>query len=667
MSSKIRIYEIAKELGVENSEVIGEARELGIEVKSHSSTVTEEESELIKQGVAELQKGKDLKTKTQKKRKKAMEDSAAEKKKTILIRENTEIEDIASQAELDKEIIVKKFKKAGFSFSSDKKLDIEEAALVLEELGYKVKINTAEKEKIKEVDEEKRKYKLRAPVVTVMGHVDHGKTQLLDTIRKTDVIKRESGGITQHIGASKVTVEGKGDIVFIDTPGHEAFTAMRARGAQVTDIVVLVVAADDGVMPQTVEAINHARSADVPVIVAINKMDLPDASAEKVRTQLSHNNIITEEYGGDVISVEISAKENKNIDEILEMIMLQAEMMELRAPVDGPAKGVVIESELDKRIGPTATVIITEGILNRGDAFICGMVAGKVKAMADSSNKRVKKAGPSTPVSILGFEDLPQTGDKLVVMEERTQARGIAQERRDEMQSAKPKQAEKITLEDLRKQLMGEEKKELNIILKTDMTGSMEAIKDSVMKLSTDEVKINVIHSGVGSVTKKDIMLASASDAVIIGFNISVPGSIKKEAEKEGIQIRKYRIIYDIIEDIKKALEGMLKPAEEEVSLGRAEVKKIFKISGVGTIAGCGVFNGVIRRNASARVIRDSRIIYEGNLAALKRFKKDVSEVASGYECGMNIENFNDIKVGDVIESYEIRERKRTLEEARKD
>ncbi len=597
---KIRIYEIAKELNLPSKEIIKEAVELGVKVKAHSSTVTDEEYEIIKESLKET------------------------KEKT---------EPVQTESPL-----------------SAKNLQPEKGLLPKEK---KSKIS------IKNLHP-------RAPIVTVMGHVDHGKTLLLDKICHTNIIAGESGGITQHIGASKIKIKGKGDIVFIDTPGHEAFTAMRARGAGITDIVVLVVAADDGIMPQTIEAINHAKAGDVPVIVAINKIDLPDANAEKIRTQLSRHELLTEKWGGDTITVAVSAKTGKNIEELLEMILLQAEVLELKSEINCSAKAVVLESELDKWIGSTASLIVTEGTLKIGDSFICGSAAGKIKAMTDSFGKKIKSADPSTPVKVIGFENLPDTGDILEIVKDRTLARKISKKRKeDEKQKGEVFQPKKITLEDLRKQLLGEEKKELRMILKTDVAGTLEAIKDALIKLGNEEVPLNIIHSGIGAVTKKDIMLASASNAIIIGFNISTNSSIKKEAAQENIQIRTYRIIYEIIDDIKLAMEGMLVPEEKEVLLGRVEVKKIYNISGVGTIAGCLVINGIVKRVGQVRVLRDSVIVYQGKIAALKRFKKDVSEVQSGYECGINIENFNDIKTGDIIESFEISQRKRKLEEVK--
>jgi len=694
MSKKVRIYELAGKLSLESKEVINEARELGIEVKSHSSTVTQEEAELIEESFkeqektgAEVPKEKEAEKAEDKTKKperpekisdkqkieKEAEIPAEEKKpkhepkpvktaKKVVVDPEMTVESLAELIEADTETLIEEFSEHGILLTPSRRIDTDDAVKVLNKMGYDASVSDifGEPENIT-----RKNFQLRPPVVTVMGHVDHGKTQLLDTIRHTNIIAKESGGITQHIGASKVTIKGKGSITFIDTPGHEAFTAMRARGAKITDLVILVVAADDGVMPQTVEAINHARAAGVPMIVAINKIDLPEADPEKVKTQLTRHGIVPEDWGGDIITVAVSAKEGTGVNDLLEMILLQSEMMELKAPVEGPAKGVVVESELDKFVGSTATVIITEGTLNTGDSFICGIAAGKVKAMTDDTGKRVKTAGPSEPVKILGFEDLCNAGDIFYVVKDRSQARDLSEKRKEALKKEVKLQPDKVTLEDLKKQLLGEENKELRIILKTDVTGSMEAIRDAIMKFETDEVALNIIHSDVGGITKKDIMLASASDAVIIGFNISAPGSVKKEAEKEGVQIRTYRIIYDILDDIKKALEGMLEPEEKEVVLGRAQIKKIFNITGTGTVAGCAVTEGIIRRSANIRVVRDSRIVYEGKLASLKRFKNDASEVASGYECGANVEGFNDIKEGDILESFEIQERKRSLEEAK--
>ncbi len=719
MTQKIRIHQLAKELDMDYKKIIAEAKELGIEAKSHASSVTEEEADLIRESFKEQDSSKTVKadkktkiesskeqdsSKTAKADKKTKMESSKEQdssktakadKKTEVIPDKPAVEaiekiatkspvkkeksvkketvrpkvkihsnmttsDLAKELNMDKLQLIEKYAEMNILITENQRIHIKTAEKVLDNFNYSVEVL--------EFDDagtvERKNKKLRAPVVTIMGHVDHGKTQLLDTIRNTNVIARESGGITQHIGACKVDMPGKGTIVFIDTPGHEAFTAMRARGSQITDIVVLVVAGDDGVMPQTIEAINHAKAAGVPIIVAVNKMDLPEYDSEQVLTQLSHHDILTEKWGGDVISIEISAKKNQNVDELLEMIILQAEMMELKAYSDGPAEGIIIESELDKQIGPTGTVLISNGVLDVGNSFVCGVVSGKVKAMTDDRGQRLKSADSSTPVKILGFENIPVTGDILNVVNDKTAARDIAENRKLQIQKGESLQTEKVSLEDLQRQLLGQENKELNLILKCDVSGSLEAIKDAFSKLQIEEVKLNLIHNGVGTVTKRDIMLASASNAVVIGFNISASSSIKKEAESEGVQIKTYRIIYEIIDDIKKALEGMLSPEETEVTLGQAEIKKTYNISGVGTIAGCSVTNGMIMRKAQIRVLRDSKIVYVGNLAALKRFKNDVSEVNQGYECGIHVEGFNDIKIGDIIESFQLEQRSRSIEEA---
>ncbi len=686
MSDNIRIYELSKELGKTNKEIIKEAHQLGIEAKSHSSSVTPQEADFIKESFKEMETEatsyeeekpaaekepqktkKERTTKTPQKplSKKPEEEPETLKKpgvKTIELSTNMTTGRLAEELDMAIDELIKEYKKFNYIVTPNQRIDLEATKKTLDSLGYNAKFQELYGAQEISVGENTGKdIQPRPPIITVMGHVDHGKTLLLDTIRQTNIIASERGGITQHIGASKVKVKGKGEITFIDTPGHEAFTAMRARGAQITDIVILVVAGDDGVMPQTVEAINHIKAAGVPLIVAINKSDLPEYNAEQVRTQLTRHGILTEKWGGDVIDVEVSAKENKNLGELLELLLLQAEMMELKAPYDGPTRAVVIESEVDKRMGPTATVIVTGGTLKTSDAFICGSTPGKIKAMTDESGKRLKEASPATPVKILGFEDAVHTADNLVVMETRKKAREIADARKEKIKKDKFAARDKITLEDLQRQLLGEESKDLKIILKSDVVGSLEAIKDALSKFDNDEVELNIIHGDVGTVTKQDIMLAASSEAIIIGFNISVSGSIKKEAERESVQIRTYRIIYEIIEDIKDALEGMLSPEEKEITLGRAEVLKIYNITGVGTIAGCRVINGVIRSTASARVLRDSKIVYEGALGSLKRFKDDASEVASGFECGINIANFNDVKIGDLIESFTIESRKRTL------
>ena len=483
-----------------------------------------------------------------------------------------------------------------------------------------------------------------------MGHVDHGKTSLLDAIRNTNVTSQEAGGITQHIGASTIVINGK-KIIFLDTPGHEAFTTMRSRGAQVTDIAILVVAADDGIMPQTVEAINHARAAKVPIIVAINKIDKPNANVERVKQELTEYDLVPEDWGGDTICIPISAVKRQGIDNLLEMILLVAEMQELKACKDKPAKGTVIEAMLDKGRGPAATIIVQNGTLHIGDFIVAGETFGKVKAMFDDKGKKVKKAEPSTPVEVLGFNSVPDAGDIMSVVENEKSAKQIV-EKRIEQKRDKQISSQKLTLEDLFNQLKEGKVKELNIIIKADVQGSVEALKQSLLKLSSEEVHVNIIHEGVGIITENDVILASASSAIIIGFNVRPDLKAKDMAEKEKVDVRLYRIIYDVINDVQSALKGMLDPVYKDVELGSAEVRELFKVSGVGTIAGCYVLKGKITRTALIRLTRDGVIIFDGKLASLKRFKDDVKEVMEGFECGLMIEKYNDIREKDVIEAY---------------
>ena len=492
----------------------------------------------------------------------------------------------------------------------------------------------------------------RPPVVTVMGHVDHGKTSLLDAIRHTNVTEQEFGGITQHIGAYTVEANGR-KITFVDTPGHEAFTAMRARGAKVTDIVILVVAADEGVMPQTVEALNHARAAKVPIMVAINKIDRPEANIDRVKQQLTEQGLIPEDYGGDTIVVPVSARTGEGIDKLLEMMLLQADVMELKANPDRPARGTVVESELDRGRGPVATVLIQEGTLRQGDPFVCGIAYGRVRAMLDHLGQRVTEAPPATPVEIFGLSSVPEPGTPFVVVAEEAKARQVAEFRRSKQREGELQKTSRVSLQDLSERMKAGEVKELRVIIKGDVKGSVEALADSLSRLSTAEVKIEILHSSVGAISETDVTLASASKAVIIGFNVRPEPKAAELAEKEGVEIRLYTMIYEAINEMREAMEGLLAPTYREKSLGRAEVRQTFIVQG-GTIAGSMVIDGKITRNGRARLVRDGRVVWEGKIGSLRRFKDDAREVSAGYECGIGLENFNDVKPDDVIEDFEM-------------
>lgn len=558
--------------------------------------------------------------------------------------------------------ITKRLFKEGIMKTINDSVDFDTAAFVADEIGVQLELKldkTAEdvlSEGFEEAVDESKLVR-RPPVVTVMGHVDHGKTSILDRIRKTNVTAGEAGGITQHIGAYQVTVDGN-PITFLDTPGHAAFTAMRARGAQATDIAVLVVAADDGIMPQTEEAISHAKAADVPIIVAINKIDKPEANIERIKTQLTERGLVPEEWGGDTMLCPVSAKTGEGFPELLSSILTLAEIKDLKADLSRKAKGVVIEAKLDPGKGPIATVLIQNGTLRVSDNVIVGTVTGKIRAMSDDKGRKVASAGPSVPVSIMGLDDVPEAGDILYSVEQDKLMKLVAEERKNKERESMIKASSKITLDDVFSKIAEGEVKCLSIIVKADVQGSVEAVKQSLEKLSNDEVRVNVIHAAVGAIKESDIMLAESSGAVIIGFNVRPDSNAKQIAEKSGVDIKLYRIIYEAIEDVQKALKGMLKPKISEVYLGKAEVREVFKISGVGQVAGCYVTEGKIVRNGKLRIYRDDIMITEGNVLQLKRFKDDVKEVSQGFECGMSIEKFNDIKIGDFIECYVIEENK---------
>ena len=577
------------------------------------------------------------------------------RKKTLKLREGMTVKEFAELISIKVSDVMKKFMELGHMTTINEPVDIDAAMLIAESVGIKLEVMAVEEELIAEEEaEDLSRLSLRPPVVTIMGHVDHGKTSLLDAIRETKVTETEAGGITQHIGAYKVKLKGK-DIVFLDTPGHEAFTALRARGAKVTDVVVLVVGADDGVMPQTIEAIDHARAANVPILVAINKIDKPEANLQKVRTELAERGILSEEWGGQNIFVEVSAKKRIGIEHLLEMILLQAEVMELRANPDKLAKGTIIEAKLDKGRGPVATVLIQAGTLKVGDNFLAGTSVGRVRALIDDTGKRIQTAGPSTPVEVIGFPEVPTAGAVFTAVDDEKRARQIALTRLQKERQAEMAKRRKLTLDDLYAKIKEGEVKDLNMIIKGDVQGSVEATRDALERITHPQVKVKVIHTAVGGINESDVMLAAASNAIIIGFNVRPEIKASQTAEKEGVDIRLYNIIYEAIEDVKKALEGLLEPTLKEKILGRAEVRQTFQVSRIGTIAGCYVIDGTVSRASDGvRLIRDNIVIYEGKLSSLKRFKDDVREVQTGYECGITIENYNDMKVGDIIENYVI-------------
>ncbi|MBR1558599.1 MAG: translation initiation factor IF-2 [Clostridia bacterium] len=551
--------------------------------------------------------------------------------------------------------IIKKLMMLGIIATINNELDYDTAVLVCTEFGVELEMKLAEtaEDALEKEDVEDAEENLvsRPPVVTIMGHVDHGKTSLLDYIRNTRVTAGEAGGITQHIGAYTVDLDGR-KITFLDTPGHEAFTSMRLRGAQATDIAVLVVAADDGVMPQTIEAINHAKSAGVQIIVAINKMDKPAANPEHVKQQLTEYDLVTTEWGGNVEMVPVSAVTGQGVDDLLETILLTADVEDYRANPDRKARGIIIEAKLDKGRGPVATVLVKNGTLNVGDAVVAGTAYGRVRAMVNDRGERVKSAGPSDPVEVIGFNDVPDAGDQIVAVDDDKLSRQVAEERKDKLRAALIKTQTKTTLDDLFSQISAGEIKDLNIIIKADVQGSVEAVRQSLEKLSNDEVRVRCIHGAVGAINESDTLLASTANAIIIGFNVRPDNNARDMAEREKIDIRLYRVIYQAIEDVENAMKGMLAPKFREVLLGHAQVRQTFRVSGVGTIAGSYVTDGKIARNAQIRLLRDNIVIHEGKIDSLKRFKDDAKEVASGYECGIGIEKYNDVKEGDVIECF---------------
>ena len=585
--------------------------------------------------------------------------------KAVITTETITVKDLSEKIGKPASEIIKKLFLLGMPTTINQEIDFDTCELVASDFGIELELRIAKtfeevlSDSASDETDAPEQLKTRPPVVTIMGHVDHGKTSLLDAIRNSSVTEGEAGGITQHIGAYTVMCNGR-QITFIDTPGHEAFTSMRARGAQVTDIVILVVAADDGIMPQTIEAINHAKAAGVPIIVAINKMDRPEANPDRVKQQLTEYELVSEEWGGQTIIVPVSAKKQTGLDTLLEMILLQADVLELKANPERLAKGTIIEAKLDKGRGPLATVLVQNGTLRRGDTIVAGTAYGKVRAMTDDRGNAVNEAGPSTPVEVLGFSEVPDAGDILNVAEADKLSRQVVEERKDKIKAAQLKSKSKVSLDDLFTQMAADELKELNVILKADVQGSVEAVKQALEKLSNDEVRVRCIHGGVGAITGTDIMFASASNAIVIGFNVRPDAGARALAEKENVDVRLYRVIYNAIDDVKAAMQGMFKPVFKEVELGRATVRETFKVTGVGTIAGAYVNDGKITRSAQIRVVRDSVVIHEGKISSLKRFKDDAKEVLTSFECGIGIDNFNDLQEGDVIEAFVMEEVKRT-------
>lgn len=674
--SKLRLYELAKELNVPSKDLIEVLKdEFNIEVKNHMSIIEEEDAALIKE-LLEGNEGKlaELTSKTivdeyedilnqeagkiKKDRRKRKNNQNEEKQildvEVIEIGETITVKELAEQINKPANDVIRTLMFLGVMAAMNQEIDFETAKKVAEkyEISAYIKENDSTLEEHFEEEEiEDENLESRPPIITVMGHVDHGKTSLLDAIRKAKVTDTEAGGITQHIGAYTVDINGQ-KLTFLDTPGHEAFTAMRARGAQITDIVILVVAADDGIMPQTVEAINHCKAANVPMIVAINKIDREGANQDRIKQELTEHGLVVEDWGGDVIAVPVSAKQNLNIDTLLEMVVLTAEMLELKANPGRKGKGTVIEAKLDKGRGAVASLLVQNGTLHAGDSIIVGSTYGRIRAMFDDAGKKIKSAGPSIPVEVLGLSDVPAAGDRFTVVKDEKTARQMAEARREKERQENFNSAHKVSLEDLYSQIREGKVKELSVIIKADVQGSIEAIKGSLEKLSTDDVKVRVIHSAVGAITETDITLASASNAIVIGFNVRPENSAVALAEKDGVEVKTYRIIYDAIEDVKSAMIGMLDPEYKEVILGTAEIRNTFKISNVGTIAGGYVLTGKLVRNADVRLLRDNIVILDSKLASLKRFKDDVKEVNAGYECGFSLEKFNDIKEGDIIEAY---------------
>ncbi|EJP6473345.1 translation initiation factor IF-2 [Clostridium botulinum] len=687
--AKIRVYELAKELEISSKELITLLEEeFSVEVKNHMSAIEDEDAGLIK----ELLSGKEKSEKTKEeddeiettaknqikesinnkksnkrddKNEKGNTENAEEMAIITMTSDTITVKEISDKLEKSYAEVIKELMLMGVMASVNQEINFEMAEKLAAKFDTEIlKEDEDEEDDLEDIlkdSEEEENLQKRSPIITVMGHVDHGKTSLLDAIRKSKVTSTEAGGITQHIGAYTVELNGE-SITFLDTPGHAAFTAMRARGAQVTDIVILVVAADDGIMPQTKEAISHCKAAEVPLIVAINKIDRPGANIDKVKQELTEYGLVAEDWGGDTVCVPVSAHTKEGIDELLEMILLSSEILELKANPNRKAKGTVVEAKLDKGRGPVATLLVQNGTLTVGDSIVVGSTYGRIRAMFNYKGENIQSAGPSTPVGILGLSEVPEAGDKFYQVKDEKTARGIADKRKEKIRDEYLQSTHKVSLEDLYNQIREGKVKELGLIVKADVQGSVEALKQSLEKLSTEEVKVRVIHGGVGAINETDVTLATASNGIILGFNVRPDNNASIAAERDGVDIKTYRVIYDAIEDIKSAMLGMLEPEFKEVVIGTAEVRQVYKISSVGTIAGAYIQTGKLARNAGARVIRDGIVIFESELASLKRFKDDAKEVAQGYECGLSIEKFNDIKEGDIIECFIMEEiKKKTL------
>ena len=646
------VHQLAKQYDLTSKELIAFLKDLGVSVRNDRASLDPDTVALIES---------ELTTKADNEIVPTNEAPLKNTTNGLRIEEGATVADLAASLELQPSALIMQLMKLKVMANINQRLDYETLVMLGEHLDFEaIKAKTLEEELLVEELDPPESLQPRAPVVTIMGHVDHGKTSLLDSIRQSNISESEAGNITQHIGAYHVTLEG-GSVVFLDTPGHAAFTAMRARGAQATDIVVLIVAADDGVMPQTVEAINHAKAAKVPIVVAINKIDVPSARPDYIKQQLSEHELIPEDWGGQTICVETSATEGTGIDFLLEMLLLEAALLELKANPDKSARGVVIEAEVDKGRGTVATVLVQSGTLNIGDFFVSGRYSGKVRAMMDDFGKRMKKAGPSTPVEVLGFTGVPEAGDKFYVVESEKDARAISETRLDQYRTEKLGTNSHVSLENLYQQIQEGEIKELNVVLKGDVQGSVQAVAASLLELGTDEVKINIIHQAVGGITETDILLASASDAIVVGFNVHPTTEAAQAKEMEGIDVRTYNVIYNLISYIRSAMEGLLDPEVREVVIGRAEVRELFKVPRLGLVAGSYVNWGRISYNQPLRILRDNRLIHEGKVNSLRRFKENVNEVQANYECGIGIEEFDDLQVGDVLECYVHEEVARTL------